>query len=83
MNCEYCNKFMPPNSGRKDRRFCSDKCRKTAARYRTKLKRLGVELPDRATFGQSVIEMDYEAIQKDVSVAEAIAKGLIRICKNE
>ena len=78
-HCHYCDKYLSPKSGRSDRQYCSDTCRKAAQRFRRKLARLGVKPMSQAELSQAAITLDTAVFRRDMSVAEAIAQGLIKI----
>ncbi len=79
MNCNYCDKFQSNHSGRRDRQYCSDNCRKAAQRFRRKLAKLGVVAMNKAQLANAAVTMDTAVFRRDTSVLEAIAQGLIRI----
>lgn len=78
-HCQYCDNYLSPHSGRSDRLYCSDTCRKAAQRFRRKLARLGVRAMSQAELSQAAITLDTAVFRRDMSVAEAIAGGFIRI----
>ena len=79
MNCNHCDKYLVEQAGRSDRLYCSDTCRKAAQRYRRKLTRLGVKPMSQAELSQAAITLDSAVFRRDMSVAEAIAGGFIKI----
>ena len=78
-NCYHCDKYLSPRSGRSDRLYCSDTCRKAAQRFRRKLTQLGVKPMSQAELSQAAITLDTAVFRRDMSVAEAIAGGFIKI----
>jgi hypothetical protein len=79
MTCNYCDKYQSPHSGRSDRQYCSDTCRKAAQRFRRKLARMGIEPLNQAELDRATVTMDTAVFRRDLTVLDAISQGLIRI----
>ena len=75
--CWHCDKGM--GLSRSDKKFCSNRCRVAWDRYQTKLAKSSVVAPTHEALANAKITMSWKVFTRELTVLEAIEKGLIRI----